>query len=80
MGILNVQGVVAPRDGHCLHLITLINIYVWVYGVEVDLWEHSIPKTIYFYSHISIYAISSVQDYEPYISYYNKQNLIPINI
>ncbi len=28
MGILNVQGVVDPRDGHCLHLITLINIYV----------------------------------------------------
>lgn len=37
MGILNVQGVVAPRDGHCLHLFTVIHISVRVYGVEGDL-------------------------------------------
>lgn len=36
MGILNVQGVVAPRDGHCLHLFTVIHISVRVYGVEGD--------------------------------------------
>ena len=28
MGILNVQGVLASRDGHCLYLITVTDIYV----------------------------------------------------
>ena len=38
----NVQGVVDPRDGHCLLYIDLCE--SMGDPIEGDLWEHSIPK------------------------------------
>ena len=41
---LNVQGVVDPRDGHCLLFNTLVCVSLWGYGWPLEALHQQQPK------------------------------------
>ena len=45
----NVQGVVDPRDGHCLLYNTLVCVGLWGYGLPLGALHPQHPKRFFFF-------------------------------